>query len=300
MTSAQVTWLHSGATGAAVRLVTTQLDESEQALARLLANENGKAESALHDFRVALRRLRSTLRAYAPWLGRAADKKLRRRLAVLSDKTNRGRDAEVQTAWIRATLESVASLPDASSEAAATIVRVLGKEQRIDPRKLQGKLEAIAKKLRHRLETLDARDGAFAPVLRVLARRHADELLLELDRIEGADDRAAVHAARIAAKRLRYLVEPTSPDSPPSESLAELQDVLGELHDAHVLDEALSEIRPEDEANALTQTIDELLRRNDERAADSYETLAQGWLGGKSETLLASALERAERALAEI
>lgn len=293
MTSAQPAWLHSGATGAAVRLVTTQLEESERAFERLLANENGKADSALHDFRVALRRLRSTLRAYAPWLGCAADKKLRRRLAVLSDKTNRGRDAEVQTAWIRA---SMASLPDASREAAETILRCLGKERRIDPHKLQAHLEPIAKKLRHRLENLDARDGAFAPVLRVLARRHAEELMLELDRIEGADDRDAVHAARIATKRLRYLVDPMAP----CETLGSLQDVLGELHDAHVLDEALSEIRPNDDENALAQTIDDLLRRNDERAADSFETLAQGWLGGKSEGLLTDVVERAERALAEI
>lgn len=297
MTTADHAWLHFGATGAAVRLVRTQLDASEQAFARLLANENGKADSALHDFRVALRRLRSTLRAYAPWLGRAADKKLRRRLAVLSDKTNRGRDAEVQTAWIRARMES---LPDASREAAETIVLSLGRGRRIDPQRLQVKLEAIATKLRHRLENLDARDGAFAPVLRVIARRHADELMLELDRIEGADDRDAVHAARIATKRLRYLVEPMSPDSPAGETLARLQDVLGELHDAHVLDEALSEIRPDEDESALAVTIDELLRRNDERTADCYETLAKSWLGGGSETLLANVIERAERALAEI
>jgi CHAD domain-containing protein len=292
LTIEQPIWNHSGATGAAVRLVATQLEESERAFERLLANENGKADSALHDFRVALRRLRSTLRAYAPWLGRAGDKKLRRRLAILSDKTNRGRDAEVQTAWIRA---SMASLPDASREAAETILGCLGKERRIDPHKLQAHLEPIAKKLRHRLENLDARDGAFSPVLRVLARRHAEELMLELDRIEGADDRDAVHAARIATKRLRYLVDPMTP----CETLASLQDVLGELHDAHVLDEALSEIRPDDDENILAKTIDELLRRNDERAADSFESLAQGWLGGRSKALLADVIEGAERALAE-
>jgi CHAD domain-containing protein len=291
--SSQQTWIHSGATGAAKRLVAARLYETEQALARLLGNENGKAESALHDFRVALRRLRSTLRAYRPWLGRAAGRKLRRRLAVLSDKTNRGRDAEVQTAWIRASLES---LPDASRGEVAAIVRALGRDRRIDPRRLQGKLETIAEKLRHRLENLDQRDGAFAPVLRVLARRHADEVLLCLDRIEGADDRDAVHAARIATKRLRYLVEPMAS----SDELAELQDLLGELHDAHVLDEALSGPRPANDADGRAQAIDELLRKNDERAADAYAALARSWLGGKSEALLTSAVERAERALAEI
>ena len=55
-----------------------------------------KDREALHDFRVAVRRLRSVLRAYRRWLGRAAARKARRRFRSLAATTNDGRDAEVQ------------------------------------------------------------------------------------------------------------------------------------------------------------------------------------------------------------
>ena len=55
---------------------------------------------ALHDFRVALRRGRSVLRAYRPWLGDILGKRVRR-LKRLARSTNSARDAEVMLAWIR-------------------------------------------------------------------------------------------------------------------------------------------------------------------------------------------------------
>jgi CHAD domain-containing protein len=59
-------------------------------------------EDALHDFRVALRRLRSTLRAYRPWINaRVVPRKLRKRLRRLARTTNAARDAEVALAWVR-------------------------------------------------------------------------------------------------------------------------------------------------------------------------------------------------------
>ncbi len=283
-------WLHVGATGAARRLAIARLDETEKPLARFLEDRD---DDLLHDFRVALRRLRSTLKAYRPWLGRAAGKKLRRRLGDLADATNRGRDADVQAKWIRK--ESEAWLESARA-AADAVVEALCDTHRPSPHKLEDKLKGIAKKLRHRLSKLDERDGAFAPVLRVLARRHADDVALSLERITGADDVEAAHAARIAVKRLRYLVEPMGS----SEALEALQDRLVELHDAHVLDTALSRLRQDGDASTLADTIDDLLRANDERAADAYDEIAHTWLGGRSEARLDVVVERAEQALAEI
>src|SRR5947208_1480322 len=53
---------------------------------------------ALHDFRVAMRRLRSTLRAYQPQLDAVVPPKLRRRLRDLARATGEARDVEVQIA----------------------------------------------------------------------------------------------------------------------------------------------------------------------------------------------------------
>src|SRR5438552_3866891 len=55
--------------------------------------------------------------------------------------------------------------------------------------------------------------------------------------------RGSCSAARIAVKRLRYLLEPLAAERPPLarmlESLKQLQTLLGELHDLHVLGAAL-------------------------------------------------------------
>jgi CHAD domain-containing protein len=73
------------------------LEEAESALRRL---ERGEDEEALHDFRVALRRLRSVIRAYRPYLKGSARKKLRARLKALAASTNAARDLEVQREWL--------------------------------------------------------------------------------------------------------------------------------------------------------------------------------------------------------
>src|ERR1051325_8498431 len=83
---------------AAALIGLTLLEGARAALGRLADPDDTEA---LHDFRVALRRLRSTLRGFRPELGDAVPKKLQRRLRDLARTTGAGRDAEVQLAWIR-------------------------------------------------------------------------------------------------------------------------------------------------------------------------------------------------------
>ena len=77
-------------------------------------------------------------------------------------------------------------------------------------------------------------------------------------------DETEGHAARIAAKRLRYLAEPLAPwiDSArrPVELLKALQDLLGELHDgqllaAHVA-QSLAEIESKRAQRLIADTLD--------------------------------------------
>src|SRR5258708_18455205 len=56
--------------------------------------------NALHDFRVALRRLRSWQRAFRPWLRDTGRGRTRRALATLADASNDARDAEVGLEWL--------------------------------------------------------------------------------------------------------------------------------------------------------------------------------------------------------
>src|SRR5688500_209800 len=85
----------------AARLVARErLDAATAALERCV-QASAEAPEALHDFRVALRRLRSVVRAYRPYLQRSAPKGVRRRLRKVTDNTNAGRDAEVLLDWLR-------------------------------------------------------------------------------------------------------------------------------------------------------------------------------------------------------
>ncbi len=82
---------------AARRIALKRLDEAREAAARL---EDPEDAEALHDFRVAIRRLRSTLRAWRSVLGKSIRKRQRRRLRALQGATGGGRDAEVALAWL--------------------------------------------------------------------------------------------------------------------------------------------------------------------------------------------------------
>jgi CHAD domain-containing protein len=64
-------------------------------------------------------------------------------------------------------------------------------------------------------------------------------LSLAIGAIRSASDVVAVHRARIETKRLRYLLEPLRGARPVVDRLKALQDLLGELHDAHVLENVL-------------------------------------------------------------
>ena len=82
---------------AARRVALERLHAAREAAARL---DDPADTEALHDFRVAIRRLRSTLRAWRPVLGKGLRKRHRRALRALQGATGGGRDAEVALAWL--------------------------------------------------------------------------------------------------------------------------------------------------------------------------------------------------------
>ena len=83
----------------AVRVVAlTLLRDAATTRARLIdANDT----EALHDFRVAVRRLRSWLRAYRPYLDDSVRAKDRSRLRAVARATSLARDTEVHLQWLR-------------------------------------------------------------------------------------------------------------------------------------------------------------------------------------------------------
>jgi adenylate cyclase len=116
--------------------------------------------------------------------------------------------------------------------------------------------------------------------------RAARELEVALEEAGASGERAALHAARIRGKRLRYLLEPARTWSPQAAELVErvrgLQDVLGGIQDAYVLADLLaSEESEPTEAGRLA-----LARLNGERLGALVERLRQEWLAGGLALLL--------------
>jgi len=215
--------------------------------ARLRLGRPGDPE-ALHDFRVALRRLRSAVRAWRAQLGSTLSKRVRRRLREIARATGQSRDLEVHIAWVEA---SLAGLRDYQRAGADWLLgRLLARKARADrrlERRLARDFARTEAKLRAALPGIRVTvlpplpvpaNGSGGAVLGRLVGELGVGLASQLALVGTIADQVEAHRARIAGKRLRYLLEPVAQavEGAPGiiARLKELQDVLGGLHDAHV------------------------------------------------------------------
>jgi CHAD domain-containing protein/CYTH domain-containing protein len=227
---------------------------------------DGAAAEALHEFRVALRSLRSWLRAHDDAL--KVPKKVRRQLRSAAQATNASRDAEV----LAALLAGLSGMTRAGVAASRWWQERLGERAR-DPevvdrlrRDIGRGLDALEQQLAVvRWEQPVDAPWSFAPLaadLAVRLRTHRNALAAALQEIDYARREVAVHTARIEAKRVRYLLDPVKRDVPEARAalklLKSLQDDFGELHDLHVarseLDSGVIE-RAAHEANERSREI---------------------------------------------
>jgi CHAD domain-containing protein len=234
----------------AARVSLAYLDAAHAADQRLA--DPGDME-ALHDFRVALRRLRSTLRGFRSELDDAVSRKLRNRLRDLTRATAPGRDAEVLIAAVKALEQKLtrgqrsgvpwllARLADRRDRAYDELRRELVPEYRQIERRLRKALSVVVR--RPRIAATEA--PTFGAVAATLLSDHAALLEQELASIRTPDDESAVHGVRITAKRLRYLLEPLGAIEPRAAAvlprLKEIQAQLGDVHDLQVLAAQLAE-----------------------------------------------------------
>lgn len=244
-----------GAMIRAVRAATARVVSSggRRRAAEASAEDPGGDAEAVHDFRVALRRLRTVVRIVRDMHGRKRMRKIGEDLKRYADATGALRDEEV----LRETLTAVEVTPGTRQALAqwmdrrrrqelsrrsgvVTLLREDGSAPRALVRPPMPPQASLADTLA-RLEKRLARGGADVSAL--------DLALASMSRARGdvrehaaatPSDAEAMHALRIRFKRLRYTAElfaPVLADAAAAvRGATKLQKRLGELHD---LDEAL-------------------------------------------------------------
>lgn len=290
----------------------------------------GKDSETLHDFRVALRRVRSWLRALEPSLEGSLPDACMRRLRRMARESNAGRDAEVFLSWLT-TIEGQLSVRD--HRAVTWLIERFQRQEREAESELESRLKRDFQRTRDRLDERLAiyrveahvhagvRAPLFSAVIAKLLRELAEDLRRRLKRVRTVDDITESHQARIAGKRLRYLLEPIAQQVTAGPALLaqlrSLQDTLGELHDAHVwllvLRHVVAELAMEEGrrmANALTTTpkakkrtdkgpprsgLIALARLAHERAESSFDRFHRQWVEGNGKAFYRDLIELAER-----
>ncbi len=194
----------------------------------------------LHDLRVALRRLRSVLHGYRAITKGWIPQGIARRLGRLARATSAARDHDVQRAWL------VAQQPHLSLKLRLTLGQML--YQHVQHPTVGEFVGAVSQAFRKQhtklLRCLSATPGpaalhnSFPAVALVHVTRQRHRLAHHLQQLGNLEQDAAVHRARLTAKRLRYLLEPMLPEltacAPVIAQLKVLQDGLGALHDSHL------------------------------------------------------------------
>jgi len=202
---------------------------------------DGDAEG-LHDVRVGLRRLRSWLRAFQPWVDDTFRKKTRRALRSLARATSDARDAEVAAEWVASQTDFADRERSGVRTALARLERERDDETHTVRRRLAADLPSLLDALEKDLELhrdhlphpAGSMDEAAWPVLQELAAR----LMQALEHVTDSSALEPAHRARIASKRLRYVLEPLHEPGEARAQLApliQLQDLVGAARDAHVL-----------------------------------------------------------------
>ena len=222
----------------------------------------GDDPEALHQFRVAARRLRSDLRTFAPLLDQGWTKWLRGELGWLGSEVGSGRDADVLAERLRSQLSRLADSD------AKTAGHLLGRLAETKASAFQHVLATLAEE--RYVVLLDAlvdaaREPRFAPggsvddrqarpIVAALAGKPWRRLRSAVDDLRPDAPDEAFHAIRILSKRARYAAEAVAPiyGKPArrlADALSDVQEVLGRYQDTTVAEAWLR-----DAAKALPST----------------------------------------------
>jgi len=238
---------------------------------------------AIHDLRVAARRLRVALPLLARKpAGRRTERALQG-LRALTRTAGASRDLDV---GLRLLEDRVRATAAPAPELLLLRRRLRGARRRAKAAMVEALLDVEVAGLRRDLRALAARTvtGAFAVLLRLRPRKdeEAAALAAELGALGARFDPEALHGVRRRIRRLRYLGEVAGAlRKRPFEAAAafkDLQERLGRLHDLYVLSVWLGEEAAAAEARGALPVAEHARQHQAALLAESQAVHAE-WLG---------------------
>lgn len=225
---------------------------------------------AIHDLRVATRRLREALRLFSPWLPGEETRRLRRRLRQITRGLGPVRDQDVALEFYTASRASgVAGWPRETDEAREWITRRCARERRAalpgmrrlikraNCARVRPEFEGLLRALQESGEVLAPLPTPSLLASSALAARFA-EILRHRDLMPGESGvelsggawTEPMHRVRIGLKKLRYTLELVRLAHPPTverslRQLKQLQDEFGALQDLVTFGRMLEPDTPE-------------------------------------------------------
>lgn len=258
--------------------------------------------NAVHDMRVALRRLRTALRDLDPLIDEKPLKRVRQDLKKISDKLGMVRDEDVAIIALEKMLVDI-DRPEIR-EGLEFIISEKRARREIDHSQLLKTLAAIPlTDLRERF-AIRIRDSLrqqdlFSPrslkeVGSIVINRHLDTVSVLGPVIYEPFETERLHDLRLASKRLRYALELFGPawDGGLDDSAAEiakLQSFLGDVHDCDVWTETLTKkltdkkkAKPDSRTAAAAWLLSKFVRKR----AKAYSSALKLWNEWQSNSLI--------------
>jgi CHAD domain-containing protein len=229
------------------------------------------SEEAVHDLRVATRRLISTLDLVDSIHPEANLRQARRALKRQLDMFSPLRDVQVQLLTIDKMLPSFPELQEFYNflvKRERKLMRRLGMElKRIKTSKVRRRIAVAARQVEALLDTPAVQQEKHAEAIRAIET--AFNVVVERKQAIAPTDSASIHRMRVAFKKFRYMVESLAPlrgraTSKQLKAMNAFQGSMGDIQDAEVLltsVQAFARKRGMEGAASLARAVEELSRQ---------------------------------------
>jgi CHAD domain-containing protein len=251
----------------------------------------GKSPLAIHHVRVSLRRVRNALWAFQDLFPRGKYDQWRNHIRAVARLMGRARDLDIHYAFLER-FKAFQKHGHYAKEARMMMDLVMKERRKLQPKMRAGiarfaktkTLASMVKSLRHRSARLS--NGA-PETMRLTARRKIAERirkLLSYDSVlRDASRREELHRMRIAAKKLRYTLESFQflygvKFNSFITHTAELQGVLGDIHDLDVWIEALPKLcKKVKRSSGIKGLKKEILAYFERQRSERFTALGARW-----------------------